>query len=330
MKTRGNKFMWFSLALALTCAWTPCGAAQDRSESDRGGQAVEDLLAGRFQWKISGPLVAPAERPEDPCYSIKDPTVVFHRGRWHLFCTIRSQKRSHQIEYLSFADWKDANAARRHLLKVQRRLLLCPAGLLLRPAQEVVPDLPGQRQVVEAEVRGGLRDHDRHRGPRLLEQAQAARGKTGRRQGRAGLLDHLRRPEGPLLLHHARRPHVARGDPAGGFPRRLVRGDAGDPGRHLRGQPHLQAQGAGQVPDPRRGPGRPRLALLQGVSGRPARRRVEAAGGHQGQLLRQHGQRAARPASDGPTPSATASCSAPAWTSGSKWTRPTCGSSSKA
>ena len=39
-------------------------------------------------------------------------------GRWHLFCTIRSQKRSTQIEYLSFADFRDANKAERHVLKL--------------------------------------------------------------------------------------------------------------------------------------------------------------------------------------------------------------------
>src|SRR5687768_17060961 len=49
---------------------------------------------------------APVERPQDPSYSVKDPTVVRFNDRRHLFCTVRSEKRSHQIEYLSFADWK--------------------------------------------------------------------------------------------------------------------------------------------------------------------------------------------------------------------------------
>ena len=43
------------------------------------------LETGDFRWTASAPLVSPAERPSDPCYSIKDPTVVFADGRWHLF-----------------------------------------------------------------------------------------------------------------------------------------------------------------------------------------------------------------------------------------------------
>jgi hypothetical protein len=42
--------------------------------------------------------------------------VVFHGGKWHLFATIRSRTRTHQIEYLSFADWEKADAAPRHVL----------------------------------------------------------------------------------------------------------------------------------------------------------------------------------------------------------------------
>lgn len=76
------------------------------------------LSTGDFRWASSPPLVAPVERPADPCYSVKDPSVVRFEGRWHLFSTIRSEKRSHQIEYLSFADWKDANAAERHVLTI--------------------------------------------------------------------------------------------------------------------------------------------------------------------------------------------------------------------
>jgi len=67
-------------------------------------QSIEDLLAGRFRWTVGPPLVSPAVRPEDPCQAIKDPSIVQYNGRWHLFCTIRSRNRTHQIEYLSFTD----------------------------------------------------------------------------------------------------------------------------------------------------------------------------------------------------------------------------------
>jgi hypothetical protein len=50
-------------------------------------------------------------RRAPPCYSVKDPTIVRLGDRWHLFCTIRSLKRTQQIEYLSFADWTEASKA---------------------------------------------------------------------------------------------------------------------------------------------------------------------------------------------------------------------------
>lgn len=108
-------------------------ATAHQPPSASASQAVADLLAGRFQWKISQPLVAPVERPQDPCYSVKDPSVIFYKGRWHLFCTIRSEKRTHQIEYLSFADWKDANAARRHVLKMHPGYFCAPQVFYFAP-----------------------------------------------------------------------------------------------------------------------------------------------------------------------------------------------------
>jgi hypothetical protein len=98
--------------LALMMAGLACALAADRS----GGQDRDDLLRGGFRWVVGPPLVVPADRPDDPCYSVKDPTFVRYKGRWHLFCTIRSQKRSHQIEYFSFADWKQARQAKRQVL----------------------------------------------------------------------------------------------------------------------------------------------------------------------------------------------------------------------
>lgn len=86
-------------ALLLLLVTTPAGAQEQL-----------------FRWTIGAPLVAPARRAADRCFGIKDPTIVFFGGRWHLFATIRSEKRLRQIEYRSFADWKDADTAPAHIL----------------------------------------------------------------------------------------------------------------------------------------------------------------------------------------------------------------------
>ncbi len=97
------------------------------------GVAVPPLLSPPYRWTLSPPLVAPAERPEDPCVSVKDPSVVFHGGKWHLFCTIRSKKRTHQIEYLSFADWPKANEAKRHVLTLTDGYFCAPQVFYFTP-----------------------------------------------------------------------------------------------------------------------------------------------------------------------------------------------------
>src|SRR5262249_55854109 len=79
------------------------------------------------------PLVSPAVHRDDPCYSVKDPTVVYHQGRWHLFYTIRSQKRLRQIEYRSFTDWKDADRAMAHVLSVSSRDFCAPQVFYYSP-----------------------------------------------------------------------------------------------------------------------------------------------------------------------------------------------------
>jgi len=123
------------MAVALTTFMTLSLAPENKAESQSGqtDQAVSQLLAGNFRWSISQPLVAPVERPDDPCRSIKDPSIVFYQGQWHLFCTIRSQNRTHQIEYLSFTDWNDANSAERHILKMHSGYFCAPQVFYFTP-----------------------------------------------------------------------------------------------------------------------------------------------------------------------------------------------------
>lgn len=96
-------FRFWPIALAAGC---PLAATAQPSA----------LADGHFQWGCGPPVQAAIERTNDPCFSVKDPTIVRYEYRWHLFTTIRSEKRTHQIEYSSFGDWKDAVAATRHLL----------------------------------------------------------------------------------------------------------------------------------------------------------------------------------------------------------------------
>jgi hypothetical protein len=83
---------------------------------------------GQFSWKASGPLidVGPGKNDRDPQVSIKDPTVVFHDGRWHMFTTVRMKSGKVDIEYLSFTDWAQAGQAQRHVLAMHDQYYCAP------------------------------------------------------------------------------------------------------------------------------------------------------------------------------------------------------------
>ena len=281
MKTTSSKRL--SLLLAVTLVWVlaPPSVAQDTPGAAPSRQAIDDLLAGRFQWTISQPLVSPAERPEDPCYSVKDPSVVFHQGQWHLFLTIRSQKRTHQIEYLSFADWKDANAAPRHLLKVHETFFCAPQVFYFTPHKKWYLICQASDKSWKPEYGTAYSTTTDIADPASWSKLKLLGAKPA--EGKAGLdFWIICDAQKAHLFFTTNDGHLWRAaDPAGGLSRRLVGCQAGDRGGHLRGEPHLQAQGPGQVPDARRGPGRTRLAVLQGVPGGPTGRPLEAAGGHQ-------------------------------------------------
>ena len=109
------------------------GTGKATSPASDKQQAIDNLLAGQFKWTVSSPLIYPARRPPEVVYSVKDPTIVRYEDRWHLFCTIRGQKRSHQIEYLCFEDWKDANTAKRYVLTLSEVYFCAPQVFYFTP-----------------------------------------------------------------------------------------------------------------------------------------------------------------------------------------------------
>ncbi len=96
-------------------------------------QPTRGVPAAPFRWVTGDPVVGPARGRDDPCHAIKDPSVVFHGGRWHLFCTIRSRRRTHQIEYLSFADWANADRAERRILPLTDGYFCAPQVFYFTP-----------------------------------------------------------------------------------------------------------------------------------------------------------------------------------------------------
>jgi hypothetical protein len=111
--------------LLFLCAVLPAAAQNP-------GQPFAD---GQFAWKASGPLldVGPGKQAADPHISIKDPTFVFHEGRWHLFATVRMKSGKVDIEYLNFADWAQAEQAPRHVLALHDQYYCAPQVFYFTP-----------------------------------------------------------------------------------------------------------------------------------------------------------------------------------------------------
>jgi len=104
----------------LLPGWLPAPPA--RAQERRPQRAAEIRLPS--QWECSAPLIAPERREANASHAQKDPTVVYHDGRWHLFMTAKLQGRS-AIEHCSFADWKDADRSQRTILSISDSAYYC-------------------------------------------------------------------------------------------------------------------------------------------------------------------------------------------------------------
>jgi hypothetical protein len=72
-------------------------------------------LPGSFRWSSSGPLISPKSDATHDIAGIKDPTVVYHDGKYHVFASTANAA-GYNLVYLSFADWSRAGSATQHYL----------------------------------------------------------------------------------------------------------------------------------------------------------------------------------------------------------------------
>lgn len=89
-----------------------------------------------WAWKASGPLLLPGPAGGETWLSLKDPSVVRHHDRWHLFCTVRGTRRSHAILHTSFAEWAEAQTAPRQILNCHTGYFCAPQVFFFTPRQE--------------------------------------------------------------------------------------------------------------------------------------------------------------------------------------------------
>lgn len=85
-----RRLAWLSAAAAVACL--PSAALH---------------AAPAFRWTSTDPVVTPKSDATHDSVAVKDPTVVYANGKYHLFMTTAGKGGWH-MAYTSFADWSDA------------------------------------------------------------------------------------------------------------------------------------------------------------------------------------------------------------------------------
>jgi endo-1,4-beta-xylanase len=67
-------------------------------------------LPSTLRWSSGGVLIGPKSDSTD-IVAVKDPSVVFYNGRWHVFASTGSSSDGYNLAYTSFTDWNQAASA---------------------------------------------------------------------------------------------------------------------------------------------------------------------------------------------------------------------------
>ena len=129
-----------ALAVVLGLASSTCTHAAEKAAGAGAGSSSSSSVFddGLFQWKASRALIDPGPglKADDPHIAVKDPSVVWHEGKWHMFATVRMKSRRVAIEYLQFADWNLANKATRHVLDLHDQYYCAPQVFFFGPQRK--------------------------------------------------------------------------------------------------------------------------------------------------------------------------------------------------
>lgn len=114
-RLRAVRVALLAAAMAATMAVGLTAHAQD-AEEDAAAPVQAEALPASFTWSSSGILAGPKPDSAHPNIAgLKDPSVVFHNGKWHVFASIANSG-GYNMVYFNFADWSQAASATHHFL----------------------------------------------------------------------------------------------------------------------------------------------------------------------------------------------------------------------
>ncbi len=121
--------LWFCLMTVLSFAVAPAvvvAAAAGPGSAPAPGAPLPEAM----RWTCGAPLVSFGRG--DGGHAIKDPTVVFHDGRWHVYATLKRTNSTIMV-YLGFETWDQADAAPRVVLGSNETYRCAPQLLYFAP-----------------------------------------------------------------------------------------------------------------------------------------------------------------------------------------------------
>lgn len=95
------------LALLLGALVAPTSASSE---------AAAAALPSSYKWNSSGVLISPKSDSTHQLSGIKDPSVVYHNGAWHVFASTTTTGGSYSMVYVTFPSWQQAGSAKHHYL----------------------------------------------------------------------------------------------------------------------------------------------------------------------------------------------------------------------
>lgn len=87
---------------------TPCTGSIASPSPSTSTTPPAGTLPSSFSWQSSGVLISPKPDAAHNIIAVKDPSVVYYDGKWHVFASTVDASGNYGMEYLSFTDWSQA------------------------------------------------------------------------------------------------------------------------------------------------------------------------------------------------------------------------------
>jgi endo-1,4-beta-xylanase len=78
---------------------------------DAGADGASCGVPASFKWSSTGPILGPVSDARHNLVAIKDPSVVYYNGSWHVFVSTVDMAGNYNIAYLNFPDWDHTSSA---------------------------------------------------------------------------------------------------------------------------------------------------------------------------------------------------------------------------